>query len=123
MKRRFLNMVVDIRAIGFNLTDAIRMHVESRVQSALGAFSRQILTATARLEDVNASRGGIDKRCSLVVAIRGKGVVVAEAIHEDLYAAVDEAAAKIRRPVLQHIDRRTARERHNRQRPGALVAI
>lgn len=99
-------MLIDIRAIGFDLTDAIRTHVESRVESTLGVFSRDILTVTVRLEDINAGRGGIDKRCSWVVAIRRRGVVVAEAVHEDMYAAIDKVASQIRRPVLRQLSRR-----------------
>ena len=42
-------MLVDTRAIGFALTDAILRHVESRVDSALGPFARWVVKATVRL--------------------------------------------------------------------------
>jgi ribosome-associated translation inhibitor RaiA len=75
------------------------------------------------LEDVNADRGGVDKRCSVVVALRRRGTVVAESIHEDLYAAVDEVATRLRRSVKRAVKRRVALERKDSQRPGVLVAI
>lgn len=116
-------MFIDIRAMGFTVTDAIRTHVESRIESALGPFARRILAVTARLEDVNANRGGVDKRCSLVVAVRRRGIVVAEAVDEDLYAAVDEAAARVRRSVHRLLTRHRGRQRKDPQRPGALVTL
>ena len=114
-------MFIDTRAIDFPLTDAILRHVESRVESALGPVARWVMTVTARLEDVNAVRGGVDKRCRLVAALRRRGVVVAEATDADLYAAVDEAGSRIRRSALRAVTRRVPRERKDPQRPGALV--
>ena len=114
-------MPIDTRAIDFALTDAIQRHVESRVEAALGAVARWVVGVTARLEDINADRGGIDKRCRLVAALRRHGVVVAEATHADLYAAVDEAAARIRRSATRAVTRRMPRERKDPQRPGVLV--
>jgi putative sigma-54 modulation protein len=114
-------MLIDTRAMGFALTDAILRHVEARVESALGPFSRWVLTVTIRLDDVNADRGGDDKRCRIVVSLRRHGVEIAEATNADLYAAVDEAANRIRRSVRRATKRHLARERRDPQRPGALV--
>ena len=115
-------MLIDTRAMGFALTDAILRHVEARVESALGPFSRWVRKATVRLEDVNADRGGVDKRCRIVVAIRGQRMEFAEAMNADLYTAVDEAASRIRRSVKRVTKRHLSRDRHDRQRPGALLA-
>ena len=116
-------MFIDTRAIDFPITDAILRHVESRVESALGPVARWVTTVTARLEDVNAVRGGVDKRCRLVVALRRRGVVVAEATDADLYAAVDEAASRMRRSALRAVTRHIPRERKDPQRPGALALV
>lgn len=69
-------MEIDIRAMGFTLTEGIRDHVESRINSALRPFAAWVVKVTARLEDVNANHGGIDKRCSVVAAIRRRGTIV-----------------------------------------------
>jgi ribosome hibernation promoting factor len=116
-------MLIDTRAIGFALTDAILRHVEARVEAALGPFSRGIIKATVRLEDVNADHGGDDKRCRIVVALRRHDVRVAEATNADLYAAVDKAANRIRRSVRRAAKRHLARDRRHSQRPGALVTF
>jgi putative sigma-54 modulation protein len=116
-------MLIDTRAMGFTLTDAIVRHVEGRFESALGPFARRVLKITVRLDDVNGSRGGVDKRCSVVVALRRHGVEVAEAVDADLYRAIDEAAARIRRSVKRAAKSRLGRERRDPQRPGALVTV
>jgi ribosome-associated translation inhibitor RaiA len=116
-------MFIDTRAIGFSLTEPIVRHVEARFESALGPFARWILKVTVRLDDVNADRGGIDKRCAVVVAMRRHGVAVAEAVDEDLYRAVDEAASRARKSVARDAKRHIARGRRDPQRPGALVSL
>ena len=78
---------------------------------------------TARLQDVNANRGGIDKRCSVVVALRRHGVVAAEETHADLYVAIDTVAHRLRRAVKRNVKRHLSRERKDPQRPGALVTM
>jgi ribosomal subunit interface protein len=116
-------MLIYSHANGFPLTDAIWRHVEARVEAALGPFARWLLKATVRLKDVNADRGGDDKRCRIVVRLRRHGVEIAEATHADLYAAVDEAANRIRRSVRRATKRHLARDRRDPQRPGALVTF
>jgi ribosome-associated translation inhibitor RaiA len=115
-------MLIDTRAIGFSLTDAIRGHVESRVETALGPIAGWVLNVTARVEDVNADRGGIDRRCGLVASLRGRGVVVAEALDTDLYVAVHEAAGRLRRAAVRAIAKPMARDRKDVQRPGSLLS-
>ena len=116
-------MLIDTRAIGFSLTDAILRHVEARVDAALGPFARWVLKATVRLEDINADHGGDDKRCSIVVTLRRHGFEIAEATHADLYTAVDRATNRIRRSVRRATKRHLARGRRVPQWPGALPAF
>ena len=114
-------MLIETRAIGFALTKGILSHVESRLKTALSPFARNVLRVTVRLEDVNADRGGVDKRCSAVVALRRRGVVVAQATHEDMYVSVDDVATRLRRSVKRAVERRIALQRKDPQRPGTLV--
>ncbi len=114
-------MLTEIRALSFAPTDAIHRYVESRIESALGAFARRIMNVTVRLEDINAQRGGIDKRCHIVVTLRRHGLAIAEATKADLYVAIDEAAARVRRIVVRQISQHIRRQRSNPQRPGAMV--
>jgi ribosomal subunit interface protein len=116
-------MLIEIRALSFDLTDAIYRHVETRIESALGPFGRRVLGVTVRLDDVNAGRGGIDKRCRIVATLRRHGIAVAEATKDDLYSAIDDAAARIRRIVVRQLSQHVGRERKDPQRPGAMVTL
>ena len=116
-------MLIDTRSFGFPLTDAIRRHVEARVESALSISSRQVLRVTVRLDDVNAGRGGVDKRCRVVVALRHDRTFAADAVRENLYDAVDRAARKARVGVRRALKRSTARERQDLRRPFGSPAI
>lgn len=114
-------MLIETRAMDFTLTDSLRNHVESRVTAALAPVDRWVVSVTARLEDVNADHGGVDKRCKLVIGLRKYGTLVAEATESDLYVAIDQAADRIRTSAVKAVRRHTPAERHDRQRPGALV--
>jgi ribosome-associated translation inhibitor RaiA len=114
-------MVIDTRALGFRLTDAILSHVEGRVDAALGFAARRVVRVTVRLDDVNGDHGGPDKRCRVVVTLRHHRTVTVEDVGADLYAAVDAAAHKARHAVLREVKRHVARARRDAQRPGTLV--
>ena len=115
-------MVIDTRAIGFALTEAILRHAEARVESALGFAARQAPRVTVRLDDVNGEgRGGADKRCRIVAALGHRRTLTAEAVHADLYAAIDAAAARLHHSALRETKRHLALQRKDRQRPGTLV--
>jgi ribosome hibernation promoting factor len=117
-------MFIDTRAIGFALTDAIQSHVECRLEQALGVVHKWVRRVMVRLEDVNAGRGGVDKRCQIVVVLSGgRGTRIVEELNADLYAAVDQAALRIRRSILRSLTRKVSRQRKDPQRPGALVAL
>jgi putative sigma-54 modulation protein len=59
------------------LSDAVRGHVERRTQFALGRFAAAIRTVRVTLLDENGPRGGVDKRCRVLLSPRrGKPIVV-----------------------------------------------
>jgi ribosome-associated translation inhibitor RaiA len=117
--RRSRNMTIDVRATAFALTHPIKVHAESLAAAALGPFSDLVQHATVRLDDVNATRGGVDKRCRVLATLRGR-VLIAQALHEDLYVAIDKAARRMRRLMVRSIKRPLRRQRLSPQRPGAL---
>ena len=106
-------MMIVTRALGFSVTAPIRERVESRFRSASGPSDGRVMIVTARLEDVNADSGGIDKRCRLVAGLRESGVVIAEATDADLYVAIDRAASRLRRAAVEATRRQVARDRRH----------
>ena len=89
-------------------TDAIRQHIERRVQSAVGRFSHRVRAVTIRLEDINGpEHGGADKACQIAVTLasRRRAPVVVEEVHADLYLAVTQAAERLSLAVRRELDR------------------
>jgi putative sigma-54 modulation protein len=114
---------MDLCALNFKVTAAIERHVHDRVRAAVGSASYFVTGAMVRLRDVNGPRGGVDKACRVVVWVRGRGTIVAEAASRDLYAAVDSAAAKLGHALRRHVRRRrTLRCGHEQRRVGRAPA-
>ena len=115
-------MLIDVRAIGFRKTDSIQRHVESKVESALGFVSNRVMKVMVRLEDNNGERGGIDKRCGVTVFLQRDRIVIAEAVKEDLYAAVDAAVTRARHAALRRLTR-AAQLQRLRIKPRRVAAL
>lgn len=97
-------MQTRIRTQGLPLTEELRSRAERRIQFALGRFSTSIRSVSTLLADQNGPRGGIDKRCSLIVRGRGWQVVVHDD-DADAGAALDRAAERAARSVARKLDR------------------
>jgi putative sigma-54 modulation protein len=110
-------MNIDIKALGFSLTEGLRAHVADRINISLGRFSARLNRVVIRLSDVNGPRGGIDKRCQLQLLIDGNQTVVVQDHEADLYLAVNRATdraahslARLLRRSRTLVDRRSAAE-------------
>lgn len=99
-------MRITVCGLNFELTDAIVRHVEGRIKLSLATASDRIDAVSVRLADINGSRGGIDKRCRIVMGLRPLRTLVVQAVDLDLYAAVDAAASRAKEAVWRHIKRR-----------------
>lgn len=104
-------MQLDIQALDFTLTHAMRNHIERRVGFALSSRYHNIDRILVRLSDVNGPRGGTDKRCHIQVVLPRIGDVVIEDTESNLYIAVDRATDRASRTVA----RRLARQRSGRR--------
>jgi putative sigma-54 modulation protein len=93
-------------------------YVTRRLYFALGRFAPQIASVTACLGDCNGPRGGVDKRCRIVVKLRRLESVLREAHADALEAAVSAAAESAGRGVARALERR----RRTTRRPGLSMA-
>jgi len=98
-------MQIEIQALNFPMTHALRAHTERRLSFALNTSSRYVKRILVRLSDINGPRGGNDKRCHLEVIIPGQAVVV-EDTEADLYLAIDRATSRAGRNVMRQLRRR-----------------
>jgi ribosomal subunit interface protein len=99
-------MRIDLRGRPFDVTGALRTHVERRLLFALGRFGTRLAAVQARLDDLNGPRGGIDKRCRLRVRLPGGLHVAIEEVDLDMYVAVDRACERLGRGVARALGRR-----------------
>lgn len=99
-------MQVCIQSHGFPLTDALQAHAERRLRFGLTHASDHISRVEMSLSDINGPRGGLDKRCYIVVTLEKMPAVVIEDIESDLYVAIDRAADRAGRAVTRSLERK-----------------
>ncbi len=106
-------MRLEINSRGVRLGEAAREMIERRILFALGRFESRISHVDAMVEDVNGPRGGVDKRCKILVKLDRLGELAAESSHAELLGAVAIAADRIGRAVAKRLDRRLAVRRQS----------
>ena len=84
-------MQVDIRSLGFSLTDGLRKHAEQSLLNAFRHGRKNLVEVQVRLSDLNGPRGGEDKRCVIRARFVGDQNMVVSRQHVDLYAAITQA--------------------------------
>lgn len=91
-------MHIEINANGFDLTDPIADHVRARLEKELRHLNEKLTRIEAHLGDHNAhKKSESDKRCMLEARPKNMDPIAVTAEDSDLYEAVTEAAAKLRR--------------------------
>ncbi|MES9944707.1 MAG: HPF/RaiA family ribosome-associated protein [Candidatus Thiodiazotropha sp.] len=114
-------MQIDIQARNFPLTEALRRHVERRLEFALSTRDDHIQRVLVRLYDINGPRGGADKCCQIMVMLAHLPDVVIEDTEVDLYTAIDRAADRASRTVGRRLARQRDRGRFLGLRHMALI--
>lgn len=103
-------MHFQIQAQNFTLTDGLRHYAAWRLTYALNHGKDIVSRVVVQLGDVNGPRGGVDKRCAIMVRIKGAVDLFIEDVQSSLYAAIDRASERVGRT----FDRRQVRLRqHN----------
>lgn len=114
-------MKLSIQFKDLQVTASDRQRIEDGIRLALTRLAPLIYGLTATISDENGSRGGVDKRCRLVVRLHAGTVVVNEQA-DAVMAAVTQAAERAARSVarLHHraIDARQTGLTASRSRRG-----
>ena len=97
-------MRITIQAAGFVLSTALKAYTEKRLHTALGWAGKHVSELQVSLSDINGPRGGLDKRCRILVQIPGGKGVVIEDTDTDLYRAIDRAAERVDRAVVRRLE-------------------
>ena len=98
---------MDKTSSGLSLTGSLHKQATRRLRFALAHDSGPVRRLAVRLADINAPRGGNDKRCQIQVVLSGLVDATIEDNEADLYIAIDRAEAFAGREVA----RRVARQR------------
>ena len=115
-------MQIDVHALGFELTPALREHIERRLHFALARSDAVVARLSVRLSDLNGPRGGEDKRCHLRITLTDAPEVLIEDTEADLYVAIDRAADRAGRTVARRLER-SRHQRHGPRQPPATDSM
>jgi ribosome-associated translation inhibitor RaiA len=99
-----------------DVTGLHRIHSHlRRLGSALGAV-------IVRLSDVNGPKGGVDKRCQIMLRRTGRRPVTIDELDVDAYTAVDIAVDRAARAAGRERERARATRRRWGRSPDAAVS-
>ncbi|MCP3915300.1 MAG: HPF/RaiA family ribosome-associated protein [bacterium] len=90
-------MQIQINAPHESLSDAVTEWIETSVNKALAPRAEQLTRVEVHLQDQNAQKGGIDKRCLIEARPRGMDPLVAEHVDVGIREACRGALDKIQR--------------------------
>lgn len=99
-------MRISIRSPQGLLSPAFSEHIQKRLHDALDRLSSLIAKVEFRVADLNGPRGGEDKLCSAVVALRQGNSIKVQVVDADAYRAVDEVARKLKQTLSRRKGRR-----------------
>jgi putative sigma-54 modulation protein len=103
---------IHVRSKQVEMDEAVRTHIEHRLEQSLGRHAARIRRVSAQIVDVNGPRGGEDKVCRLEIRLLPTGGLFVEDTDADLYAAVSRAADRAARAVSRAVERNRERGRH-----------
>lgn len=84
---------------------AVELLARERLGNALDHWSHRVDRVRVTMSDLNGPRGGVDKRCRVVVIGRRSWMVVVEAEAPTWQDAVDRSAGKAARAVRRELER------------------
>lgn len=100
-------MRIDVRCRQLEESDTISSHAHRRLRFALARFEPQIMRVRVTVEDLNGPKGGIDKRCSIVMSGKwSEAPVVIDTQASSWAEAVDRACDAAARAVARGLARR-----------------
>ena len=86
-------------------SDELSGRVQTEVDALLGRFGEQIIRVEVHLNDVNANKSGIDKRCLMEARLAGLQPVAVTHVAETLDEAISGAAEKLERTLDKSLDK------------------
>jgi ribosome-associated translation inhibitor RaiA len=104
-------MQLEIRRHGIEIDDEVKSRLERRLDFALGRLGRHIQRVWVNLTDENGPRGGIDKRCRILVRLQHLPDVLVEDRDADLRSLIDRTINRAGLAARREVSRRYGRHR------------
>ena len=108
-------MHTELQARGFDLTPSLRDYMTRRLAQTLAHIRDDIKKVVVRISDDNGPRHGVDKRCMVRVALRGRKDVVVQDVNGDMYTAIGHAFVRAAYTAKQLLRQR---HQHRNTTPG-----
>ena len=99
-------MRFDVRCIHLDNSEHVDRHARERLSAALSNSQSRIERVDVVLEDLHGVKHGVERCCTVRIALTGTNDVLIQHVHPDIYAAIDEAARRAKRTVRRRINRR-----------------
>lgn len=110
-------MLISVTLKKMTLNETQQAWIQRRIQFALGRFVSRIRRVSATFSDINGAKGGVDKRCRLLVSLIPNGEVVVD----DVDMSVEAAAANVSEKAARTVARLLERSRDNRSATDRLI--
>lgn len=104
-------MQFDIRRQGIELDDEAKARLERRLDFALGRLGRHIMRVWVHMADENGPKGGISKRCRILVRLQHLPDVLVEDRDADVNVLIDRTVNRTGLSVRRELDKRQQRLR------------
>lgn len=104
-------MQFDIRRQGIDIDDDAKSRLARRLDFALGRLGQHVHRVWVHLADENGQRGGIDKRCRILVRLAHLPDVLVEDRDASLVVLIDRTVNRAGLAVRRELGRRHTRMR------------
>jgi ribosomal subunit interface protein len=91
-----MDMKLSIRTRDVELTDALREHIERRLEFAFDTFRDHVHEALVYLMDLNGPKGGVDKLAQITVRVSRVGELAVRETGTTMHAALNRAARRLK---------------------------
>jgi ribosome-associated translation inhibitor RaiA len=96
---------LEIRSRHIPVTEELRAYCERRIDFSLSRFRDHLRDVTLRLEDANGPKGGLDKRCILIIRLRRGAPIVHSTEDSSVMASVDRSVDRASQAVSRVLER------------------
>jgi ribosome-associated translation inhibitor RaiA len=100
-----------VKTRGVALTGDLLRIVQGSICAAVGRFADRVAEVLVWIEDTNGSRGGVDKSCRVTVRLTRGGRLTASAVASNEFAAIGNAANRVRIRFVRALNKRRSRRR------------